>query len=153
MFSGSVAPSELDVGTELVRRGTYTVDQVSARLCRTFVVERRSHAVGRLTGERRRPARKVACVCARLESEAWQETVGEGSWKVTAIERHWKGGALYLRWRERRDDGRTDWRYRSLGRTLRTQSGRVIAEAALLTPDLGGTASTSAMGDAIASAL
>jgi integrase len=64
------------------------------------------------------------------EAEAWQETVGEGPWKVTAIERHWKGGALYLRWRERRDDGRTDWRYRSLGRTLRTQNGRIIAEAA-----------------------
>ena len=60
------------------------------------------------------PSRRGAGGGPVSEAEAWQETVGEGPWRVTAIERHWKGGALYLRWRERRDDGRTDWRYRSL---------------------------------------
>ncbi len=62
-------------------------------------------------------------------SDLWEESVGQLPWKVTAYERAEKGGVVYLRWRAPDIKGRKNWRRKSLGRVVRTASGRLIEKS------------------------
>jgi integrase len=54
-------------------------------------------------------------------SEVWFYEAGKIPYKVTVLEMVSRRNVLYLRWREQ-----GNWKVESLGRTLRTESGRII---------------------------
>ena len=56
------------------------------------------------------------------KDERWDDTFGFAPYKVWVGERADKGGVLYLRWW---DGERGNWKWRSLGQTLRDDKGRI----------------------------
>lgn len=57
----------------------------------------------------------------------WMRSVGDIPHKVTVFENPRRGDRLYLQWRDTSGTKR-NWRYRSLGKTLRTADGKVIKD-------------------------